>query len=136
MIQPIVHDPLFLSLPSEAAGREDSQIADDLLDTLRANLDRCVGMAGNMIGKRKRIIVFCHGPFQIVMNNPEIISRSGEYETEEGCLSLEGVRRTKRWKNITVRYRDRLFQEREGSFEGFTAQIIQHEMDHLSGILI
>ena len=96
MIRPVVHDPLFLAQKSEPATRADFQTAADLLDTLRANLDRCVGMAANMIGVRKRMIVFCSGPMQIVMINPQVTARSGEYETEEGCLSLAGVRRTKR----------------------------------------
>ena len=136
MIRPVVHDPLFLAQKSEPATRADFQTAADLLDTLRANLDRCVGMAANMIGVRKRMIVFCSGPMQIVMINPQVTARSGEYETEEGCLSLAGVRRTKRWQRITVHYLDQRFCPRTGTFEGFTAQIIQHEIDHCDGILI
>lgn len=136
MIRQIVHDPLFLAVKSEPATEEDRQILTDLRDTLRAHLDHCVGMAANMIGERKRIIVFCSGPMQAVMVNPVIISRTGEYETEEGCLSLAGVRRTKRYRKITVRYQDQLFKSRTDSFEGFTAQIIQHEIDHCDGILI
>ena len=136
MIRPIMHDPLFLAHKSEPATEEDRQIITDLMDTLRANLDRCVGMAANMIGEKKRIIVFCNGPMQMVMVNPQITAKSGEYETEEGCLSLAGVRKTKRYQRITVRWLDQAFQPRTGSFEGFTAQIIQHEIDHCDGILI
>ena len=136
MNRPIVHDPLFLALKSEPAAEADRQGIADLLDTLRANLDRCVGMAANMIGVRKRIIVFCQGPMQMIMVNPQIISKSGAYEAEEGCLSLSGVRKTKRYQRITVKYQDQAFRQRTGTFEGFTAQIIQHEMDHCDGILI
>ena len=107
MNRPIVHDPLFLALKSEPAAEADRQVIVDLLDTLRANLDRCVGMAANMIGVRKRIIVFCQGPMQMIMVNPQIISKSGAYEAEEGCLSLSGVRKTKRYQRITVKYQDR-----------------------------
>ena len=136
MNRPIVHDPLFLALKSEPAAEADRQVIADLLDTLRANLDRCVGMAANMIGVRKRIIVFCQGPMQMIMVNPQIISKSGAYEAEEGCLSLSGVRKAKRYQRITVQYQDQAFRRRTGTFEGFTAQIIQHEMDHCDGILI
>jgi len=136
MNRPIVHDPLFLALKSEPAAEADRQVIADLLDTLRANLDRCVGMAANMIGVRKRIIVFCQGPMQMIMVNPQIISKSGAYEAEEGCLSLSGVRKTKRYQRITVKYQDQAFRQRTGTYEGFTAQIIQHEMDHCDGILI
>ena len=136
MNRPIVHDPLFLALKSEPAAEADRQVIADLLDTLRANLDRCVGMAANMIGVRKRIIVFCQSPMQMIMVNPQIISKSGAYEAEEGCLSLSGVRKTKRYQRITVKYQDQAFRQRTGTFEGFTAQIIQHEMDHCDGILI
>ena len=136
MIRPIVHDPLFLARKSEPATEADRQAAADLLDTLRASLDRCVGMAANMIGERKRIIAFCNGPFQMVMFNPRITEGSGEYETEEGCLSLPGVRKTKRYRRITVAYQDQAFRKRTETFEGFTAQIIQHEIDHCSGVLI
>ena len=136
MVQPIMHDPLFLAQKSEPAAPEDRQTITDLLDTLRANLDRCVGMAANMIGVKKRIIVFCNGPFQMVMVNPQIIRQSGEYATEEGCLSLAGVRRTKRYQKITVQYQDQDFRQRTASYEGFTAQIMQHEIDHGSGVLI
>ncbi len=136
MIRPIVHDPLFLGLKSEPATEADGLVIADLTDTLRANLDRCVGMAANMIGRRKRVIVFCDGPGLTVMVNPRITARSGEYEAEEGCLSLPGVRKVKRWRRIEVAYLDRGFRPRTGTFEGFTAQIIQHETDHCDGILI
>ena len=136
MIRPIVHDPFFLAQKSEPATEADRQIITDLMDTLRANLDRCVGMAANMIGEKKRIIVFCNGPMQMVMVNPQITAKSGEYETEEGCLSLPGVRKTKRFQKISVKYQDQNFHQRTGTFEGFTAQIIQHEIDHCNGVLI
>ena len=136
MIRSIFHDPLFLAQKSEQATEADRQIITDLQDTLHANRDRCVGMAANMIGEKKRIIVFCNGPMQMVMVNPVITAKSGEYEAEEGCLSLAGVRTTKRWQKITVKYQDQTFKQRTGSFEGFTAQIIQHEIDHCNGVLI
>ena len=136
MNRQIVHDPLFLAVKSEPATETDKQVIADLLDTLRANLDRCVGMAANMIGVRKRIIVFCNGPLQMIMINPQITAKSGEYEAEEGCLSLAGTRKAKRWQKITVNYQDQAFRQRTGTFEGFTAQIIQHEMDHCDGVLI
>ena len=136
MNRQIVHDPLFLAVKSEPATEADKQVIVDLLDTLRANLDRCVGMAANMIGVRKRIIVFCNGPMQMIMVNPKIIFRTGEFEAEEGCLSLTGIRKTKRYQRITVEYQDQAFRQRTGTFEGFTAQIIQHEIDHCNGILI
>ena len=136
MNRQIVHDPLFLAVKSEPATEADKQVIVDLRDTLRANLDRCVGMAANMIGVRKRIIVFCNGPLQMIMINPRITAKSGEYEAEEGCLSLAGTRKAKRWQKITVNYQDQAFRQRTGTFEGFTAQIIQHEIDHCQGILI
>ena len=136
MIREIVHDPLFLAMPSMWAGKEDLPVAQDLADTLRANLDRCVGMAANMIGQRKRIIAFCSGPMIIVMLNPEILSGSGEYETEEGCLSLEGTRKAKRYRSVTVSWQNTGMIKRTGTFMDFQAQIIQHEVDHCDGILI
>ena len=136
MIRPIMHDPLFLAKKSAVATEADRQVITDLLDTLHVSLDRCVGMAANMIGERKRIIVFCNGPMQMVMVNPEMIAKSGEYEAEEGCLSLTGLRKTKRYRKITVKYQDQTFRQLTGTFEGFTAQIIQHEIDHCNGILI
>ena len=136
MIRPIIHDPLFLAQKSAVATEADRQVITDLLDTLHASLDRCVGMAANMVGERKRIIVFCNGPMQMVMVNPELIAKSGEYEAEEGCLSLTGLRKTKRYRKITVKYQDQTFRQLTGTFEGFTAQIIQHEIDHCNGMLI
>ena len=136
MIRPIVRDQLFLALKSAPAAAADLPIAADLLDTLRANLDRCVGLAANMIGERKRILAFCSGPAQIVMLNPAITARSGEYEAEEGCLSLDGVRRARRFRKITVTYTDQALRTRTADFTGFTAQIIQHEIDHCDGVLI
>lgn len=136
MIRPIIHDPLFLAQKSAVATEADRQVIIDLLDTLHVSLDRCVGIAANMIGERKRIIVFCNGPMQMVMVNPEIIAKSGEYVAEEGCLSLAGLRKTKRYRKITVKYQDQTFRQLTGTFEGFTAQIIQHEIDHCNGILI
>ncbi|MBR6707660.1 MAG: peptide deformylase [Clostridia bacterium] len=136
MIRPIVRDPFFLGGKSENATEADRRVIDDLTDTLRANLDRCVGMAANMIGERRRIIVFCYGTEQMVMVNPLITSRSGPYEAEEGCLSLAGTRKTVRFGKITVQYLDRVFRPQTGTFDGFAAQIIQHEIDHCDGILI
>ena len=136
MIRPIIHDPFFLVQKSEPATAIDKEVITDLLDTLRAHLDGCVGMAANMIGVKKRIIVFCRGNRQIVMVNPEITAKFGEYETEEGCLSLSGVRKTKRFRKITVTYQDQDFRAKTGTYDGYTAQIIQHEIDHCDGILI
>ena len=136
MIRPIIHDPLFLAQKSQPATETDRQVITDLLDTLRANLDRCVGMAANMIGEQKRVIVVCNGPLQMVMVNPVILARSGEYEAEEGCLSLAGTRKTKRYKKITRSWQDQRFRPQTGTFEGYTAQIIQHEVDHCEGVLI
>ena len=136
MTWPIIHDPLFLAQKSAPATEADRQIIIDLQDTLRANLDRCAGMAANMIVEKKCVIVFCNGPMLMTMINPTVTAQSGEYETEEGCLSLAGVRKTKRYQHITVRYQDQAFRWHAGSFEGFTAQIIQHEIDHCRGVLI
>ena len=136
MIKPIVRDAFFLNQKSEVATKADLPVAQDLEDTLRANRERCVGMAANMIGYRKRIIIVSTGFAGIVMINPVITEKSGEYETEEGCLSLSGVRKTTRYDQITVRYLDRNFAEHTQTFRGYIAQIIQHECDHLEGILI
>ena len=136
MIRPIMKDPLFLAVPSERATAADKQIAMDLLDTLRANLDGCVGMAANMIGVHKRIIAVHTGIAQIAMLNPKIVSKNGPYDTEEGCLSLPGVRKTKRYQTIEVEYQDLNMKKQRRTFAGFTAQIIQHEIDHCDGILI
>lgn len=136
MIKTIVHDPMFLAQKSEKATAADLQIAKDLLETLFANREGCVGMAANMIGARKRIIVFDNNGTYMTMLNPEIIQKSGEYEAEEGCLSLSGIRKTKRFQFITVKYQDMELKPQTGKFFGFTAQIIQHEIDHCNGILI
>ena len=137
MIQPIIHDPILLSRKSVPAVKEDLQTAQDLLDTLAAHKEECVGMAANMIGIYKRIIAFdCDGTY-MVMLNPEIVSTSGEYETQEGCLSLlGGPRKTKRFQKINVKYQNTALQTRLKTFTGWTAQIIQHEIDHCNGILI
>ena len=136
MVREIVHDVLFLKQKSTKADRNDMQIVTDLKDTLKANHDRCVGMAANMIGFNKRIIIFTAGIMDIVMINPVIVKKAQPYETEEGCLSLTGVRKTKRWEKITVEYQDTDFNKKRGDFTGFVAQIIQHECDHLDGIII
>ena len=136
MVREIVHDVLFLKQKSTKADKNDMQIVTDLKDTLKANHDRCVGMAANMIGYNKRIIIFTAGIMDIVMINPVIVKKAQPYETEEGCLSLTGVRKTKRWEKITVEYQDTDFNKKRGDFTGFVAQIIQHECDHLEGIII
>ena len=136
MIKPIVRDTFFLSRKSEEATKADIAIVTDLEDTLRANREQCVGLAANMIGYRKKIIIVAAGLADIVMINPVIIIKDEAYEAEEGCLSLPGVRKTTRYKRITVRYLDRKFTEHTQSFSGYIAQIIQHECDHLEGILI
>ena len=125
-----------LSQKSEPAGPEDLPAAQDLLDTLAAHKDGCVGMAANMIGVRKRIIAFDNEGRYMVMFNPEIVKKSGPYEAEEGCLSLTGIRKAKRWQSVKVRYQNEKFQPRLKTFTGWTAQIIQHEIDHCEGILI
>ena len=137
MIKELMHDPIFLSLKSEVATKEDLQVAEDLLDTLIAHKDGCVGMAANMIGIRKRIIAFDNEGTYMVMFNPEIIKKSEPYETEEGCLSLLGEpRKCKRYKTIKVKWQTAEMQTRIKTFTGFPAQIIQHEVDHCDGILI
>ncbi|ADK14691.1 MULTISPECIES: peptide deformylase [Clostridium] len=136
MIKPIVKDVLFLGQKSEEATKKDMAVADDLMDTLRANLQNCVGLAGNMIGVRKRILVFTVGNLIVPMINPVILKKEKPYETEESCLSLIGVRKTKRYEMIEVEYLDRNFKNQKQVFTGFTAQIIQHEMDHFEGIII
>ena len=137
MIRPLVHDPLLLARKSVPATKEDLETARDLLDTLVSHKEACVGMAANMIGITKRIIAFdCEGTY-MVMLNPEIISSSVEYETEESCLSLlGGPRKTKRFQKIKVRWQTETLQTRIKTFTGWTAQIIQHEIDHCNGILI
>lgn len=137
MIKEIVHDPIFLGVKSEPATKEDFQVAQDLLDTLIANRGGCVGMAANMIGVRKRIIVFDNEGTYLTMFNPEIVKSSGQYETEEGCLSLLGApRKCKRYQTIKVKWQTADFQTRIKTFSGWPAQIIQHEIDHCDGILI
>ena len=136
MVQPICKDVIFLARKSEPATPEDILIGQDLLDTLNAHRDGCVGMAANMIGKAKRIIVFLDGDTPTVMYNPEIVKASEPYEAEEGCLSLNGTRKTTRYQKIKVRYQNAAFQTRLKSYIGWTAQIIQHEIDHCNGILV
>ena len=136
MIQPIMKDPIFLAQKSAPATKEDLQVAQDLLDTLTAHKDGCVGMAANMIGVSKRIIAFDDEGKYMVMFNPEIVKRSEPYEAEEGCLSLPGTRKAKRYRSIKVQYQNDQFQTRFKTFTGWTAQIIQHEIDHCNGVLI
>ncbi len=137
MIREIMKDETFLSWKAEPAGEEDLETARDLLETLRAHREGCVGMAANMIGVNKRVIAFQTEEDQyMVMFNPEIVKRSGPYQAEEGCLSLTGVRTAKRWRSIKVRYENERFQVRLKTFTGWTAEIIQHEIDHCEGILI
>lgn len=136
MIRPIVKDVLFLGQKSEPATQEDVAVIDDLVDTLRANLEYCVGMAANMIGVKKRILVFTIGNIIVPMVNPVILKKEKSYETEESCLSLTGFRKTTRYETIEVEYLDRNFKKHKETFTGFTAQIIQHEVDHFEGIII
>jgi peptide deformylase len=137
MVKELMHDPIFLALKSEAATMEDLQIAQDLLDTLIANKEACVGMAANMIGVLKRIIVFENEGTYMTMFNPQIIKSSGPYDAEEGCLSLlGGPRPCKRFQTIKVQWQNEKFQTRIKTFTGWPAQIIQHEVDHCNGILI
>lgn len=137
MVREIVHDPILLAQPSAPATKEDLPLVQDLLDTLAAHKEECVGMAANMIGECKNVIVFDNGGTYMAMLNPVILKQSEPYETEEGCLSLlGGPRKTKRYKKIKVQYENNDFQVRIKTFEGWTAQIIQHEIDHLHGVLI
>ncbi len=136
MVREIIRDPILLQRKSAPANENDLQTADDLLDTIKAHKDGCVGMAANMIGVLKRIIVFDDGLGYTLMLNPEIVKFSDPYKTEEGCLSLEGTRKTTRYKSIKVKYQNEKLQTRLKTFTGFTAQIIQHEIDHCNGILI
>ena len=137
MVRELIHDPIFLSRPAEAATRDDLPVARDLLQTLMAHKETCVGMAANMIGVAKAIIAFDNAGSYMVMFNPKLVKVAGEYEAEECCLSLlGGPRKAKRYKKIKVEYQTEDFQTRLKSFDGFTAQIIQHELDHLKGILI
>ena len=137
MVRELMHDPLFLARKSQEATKQDLAVAQDLMDTLQAHRQTCVGMAANMIGICKRIIAFDHEGSLFVMFNPVILKQSGEYEAEESCLSLlGGPRKTKRYQKIKVQYQTETFQTRLKTFEGWTAQIIQHEIDHCNGILI
>ena len=136
MIKPIIHDTFFLSQKSDPAAAADLPIAKDLRDTLAAHRSECVGMAANMIGYSKRIIIVSFGMFDMVMLNPVIVKKSGVFETEEGCLSLTGVRKTTRYQKITVRYQDEQMKSHTQEYNGWTAQIIQHECDHLEGKII
>lgn len=141
MVKELMHDPIFLAGKSEAATKEDMQVAEDLLDTLTAHKDSCVGMAANMIGVKKRIIAFLDesgkAPVYTVMFNPEIIKKEGAYSTEECCLSLlGGPRKCKRYKSVKVKYQTMDMQTRIKTYTGWTAQIIQHEVDHCEGVLI
>lgn len=136
MVREIVRDQMFLQQRSEPATEADRQVVQDLIDTLNANRERCVGMAANMIGVKKQIIVVAVGPFTLAMINPVITWKSGEYETEEGCLSLDGVRPCTRYREIEVDYLDQNFRKQHGRYTDFTAQIIQHEIQHFSGELI
>ena len=136
MIQEICKDERFLAQKAEPATPADLPIAKDLIDTLTAHKDGCVGMAANMIGVNKRIIIFDNEGAYQVMFNPVIVKQSGPYQTEEGCLSLTGRRPTKRWKSIKVQWQNETFQTRLKTFTGWTAEIIQHEIDHCDGILI
>ena len=137
MVKELMHDPIFLAQPASEATREDLQTALDLMDTLKAHSKTCVGMAANMIGVCRNIIAFDSGGGIMLMLNPKIVKASGEYETEESCLSLlGGPRKTKRYQKIKVQYQTVDFQTRLKTYEGWTAQIIQHEIDHCNGVLI
>ena len=136
MVREICTDEMFLAQKAQPATAEDLPTADDLLETLAAHKDGCVGMAANMIGVNKRIIAFDNDGAYMVMFNPEIIKKSGPYEAQEGCLSLSGIRKARRWKSIKLRYQNEKFQTRLKTFTGFPAQIIQHEIDHCQGIII
>ena len=131
-----MRDPLFLAQKSTDATEADQQVITDLLDTLRANLDHCVGMAANMIGINKAIIVVAAGPFQFAMVNPVITKKSGGYSTEESCLSLDGAKACTRYQEIEVDYLNGDFKPQHGKYFGFTAQVIQHEIDHCNGVVI
>ena len=136
MVREIMRDESFLAQRAEPAAQDDLDTAQDLLDTLTAHKDGCVGMAANMIGVNKRIIVFDNEGSYMLMFNPEIIKKSAPYTADEGCLSLTGTRKAKRWKTIKVQYQNEKFQTRFKTFTGWTAQIIQHEIDHCEGIII
>ncbi len=136
MVRPIVRDIFFLGQKSEEASKQDLAVGQDLQDTLNFNRDRCVGMAANMIGVKKRIIIVNMGLMNVVMYNPVIVKKDTPYETEEGCLSLDGVRKTTRYQNIELEYLDSSWRKQRQRYSGWIAQIIQHEVDHLRGIII
>lgn len=136
MVRPIVHDALLLSRPSQPAGPEDLGVGQDLLDTLQAHAAECVGMAANMIGVCKRIIVYDAGDGPVLLFNPKILRRSDPYETQESCLSLAGSRPARRWQTIVLSAQDAAFHRRTITLQGFAAQIVQHELDHCDGVLI
>ena len=137
MVKELIHDPLFLARKARTATKEDLPVGQDLLETLLAHRATCVGMAGNMIGETVAVIAFFDGDSPVVMYNPEILKAEGEYETEEGCLSLlGGPRKCRRYQKIKVRWDNEQFQKRIKTFTGWTAQIIQHEVDHCNGVLI
>ena len=136
MIKPIMKDVFFLGQKSDPATKDDLQIGRDLMDTLAANRAECVGMAANMIGVKKRVIIVNMGLIDVVMFNPVLVKKDSPYETEESCLSLVGVRKTTRYQNIEVEYLDMNWKKQSVKLEGWTAQICQHELDHLEGILI
>lgn len=136
MVREICKDVILLSRKAQDATAEDTAVAQDLLDTLTAHQEECVGMAANMIGVNKRIIAFDHEGKYLVMFNPVIVKQSGPYEAEEGCLSLTGVRKAKRFQTIKVQWQNEKFQQRCKTFTGWTAEIIQHEIDHCEGVLI
>lgn len=135
-VKPIMKDVLFLSQKAEPATHADKQVAIDLLDTLQAHKDGCVGMAANMIGVNKAIIAVNMGMMNVIMFNPKIVKKAGAFETQEGCLSLSGVRKCTRYREIEVTWQDMNFKMQRQKFSGWTAQIIQHEVDHLSGVII
>ena len=136
MVRSIVRDVFFLGQKSEPATKADISVGQDLQDTLKANADRCVGMAANMIGVKKRVIIVNMGLMNLVMYNPVIVKREGPYEAEEGCLSLDGVRRTTRYQHIEVEFQDENWKKQRIKLTGWPAQICQHEIDHLSGTII
>lgn len=136
MVKQINKDIFFLNQKSDLATKDDLQVVHDLLDTLKANADGCVGLAANMIGVKKRIIAISMGVTNVALINPVIVKKTNKYETEEGCLSLTGVRKTTRYKDIEVEYNDMNFNKQRNSYSGYIAQIIQHEVDHCNGIVI
>jgi len=136
MVKPVVRDIFFLNQKSEPATQADLQVGRDLQDTLQANRDKCVGMAANMIGVKKNIIIAAIGFMDVVMFNPRLLSKSGPFQTEEGCLSLTGVRPCTRYERIEVEYLDFSWKKQTLKLQGWPAQIVQHELDHLNGIII